>query len=119
METIYQKTQPINPSLTIKEIYGVYGKSIYCIQKFIKQGKTIQLRTGKLLSSYKEYESLESKLFLVGDELLSDPIYLKATNSLDLAGCEYGKYRMCIYPDPTLILSIKKYYLSQIVQNVL
>lgn len=114
MEIIYQKTQQINQSLTIKEIYGIYGQSVYCMQKFIKQGKTIQFRTGKLLSSYKDYESLESKLFLVSDGLLSDPIYLKAVNSLDYAGCEYGKYRMCIYPNPTLILSIKKYYLSQI-----
>lgn len=118
MEIIYQKTIQ-TPSLTIKEIYGVYGKSIYCMQKFIKQGKVVQLRTGKLLSSYKDYESLESKLFLVNNELLSDPVYLRATNSLDYAGCEYGKYHMCIYPDPTLILSIKKYYLSQIAQNVL
>lgn len=119
MEIIYQKARQVTLSLTIKEIYGIYGKSVYSIQKFIKQGKTIQLRTGKLLSSYKNYESLESKLFLVGDELLSDPVYLKATNSLDLAGCEYGKCHMCIYPDPTLILSIKKYYLSQIERNVL
>ena len=118
MEIIYQKTRQ-TPSLAIKEIYGVYGQSVYCMQKFIKQGKTIQLRTGKLLGSYKDYESLESKLFLVSGELLSDPIYLRAVNSLDYAGCEYGKYHMCIYPDPTLILSIKKYYLSQIAQNVL
>lgn len=113
MEIIYQKTRQ-TPSLTVKEFYGVYGQSVYCMQKFIKQGKTIQLRTGKLLRSYKDYESLESKLFLLGDELLSDPVYLKATNSLYIADCEYGKYHMCIYPDPTLILSIKKYYLSQI-----
>lgn len=114
METIYQKTRQMTPSLTIKEIYGVYGQAVYCMQKFIKQGKTIQLRTGKLLTSYKDYESLESKLFLVSDGLSSDPVYLRATNSLDYAGCEYGKYHMCIYPDPTLILSIKKYYLTQI-----
>ena len=114
METIYQKTRQAAPSLTIKEIYGIYGQAVYCMQKFIKEGKTVQLRTGKLLSSYKDYESLESKLFLANNELLSDPVYFKATNSLDYAGCEYGKYHMCIYPNPTLILSIKKYYLSQI-----
>ena len=114
METIYQKSRQMAPSLTIKEIYGVYGQAVYCIQKFIKEGKTIQLRTGKLLSSYKDYESLESKLFLVNDVLSNDPIYLRATDNLNIADCEYGKYHMCIYPDPTLILSIKKYYLNQI-----
>lgn len=119
MEVIYQKTKQMTPSLIIKEIYGIYGKSVYCIQKFIRQGKTIQLRTGKVLNSYKDYESLESKLFLVNDELLSDPIYLNATNSLDVAGCERGKMHMCFYPDSRLILSIKKYYLKQIEQNVL
>lgn len=119
METIYQKTRQIKQNLAIKEIFGIYGKSLYCIQKFVKQGRTIQLRTGKILDSYKEYESLESKIFLVGDELLSDPVYTSATNTLDVAGCEGGKFHMSFYPDSNLILAIKKYYLDKIAQNVL
>lgn len=119
MEVIYQRVRQIQPSLMIKEIFGVYGKAVYCIQKFIKQEKTVQLRTGRILQSYKDYGSLESKLFLVNDVILSDPVYVSATNSLDVADCDKGKYHMCFYPNSNLIMSIKKYYLKQIAQNVL
>lgn len=119
MEIIYQKNQQISKNLILNNIFGVYGKQVFCIQKFKKQGHVVMVRAGKVLDSVKDYEAIESKLFLVGDELIADPIYISATNSLDLADCENNQFHMCFYPDANLILSIKKYYLDQVAKNVL
>ena len=118
MNKIYQ-IQKTQNNLIINVIYFVYNQAVYRIEKTKKGGETLRVRTAKILDSVKDWPNLESKLTLVGDTILSEPMYFKASDSLDIVSCETGKFHISFCPSPELILSVKLFYLKQISKNVL
>lgn len=118
MNKIYQVQKKQN-NLIVDIIYFVYNQAVYRVEKTKKGGETLRVRTAKILDSVKDWANLESKLALVGDTILSEPMYFKASDSFDLVSCETGKFHISFCPSPELILSVKLCYLKQIRENVL
>lgn len=118
MEKIYQLQKTKN-NLVTDVTFFVYSDAVYRLEKIKKGSQTLQLRLAKILDSTKNYAALESKLSLAGDEILSEPMYFKASDNLDVVSCETGKYHISFCPSPNLILAIKLYYLKQLKKNVL
>ena len=113
MEKIYQLQKKKN-NLTTDVTFFVYSDAVYRLEKTKKGGETLRVRTAKILDSVKDWPNLESKLTLVGDTILSEPMYFKASDSLDIVSCETGKFHISFCPSPELILSVKLFYLKQI-----